>query len=140
MDKKFVALMVVFFVVFGAFITGTLFNEQISNISRASTETDPSSSNSLIFYWPIQNVKVGDKVDINVFIRNVNKFPLEKKPVRLVTNLGLINGISQESTIESDKTGKANFTLTSDTPGEAQVTAFANGNIQLSQKITVKFE
>ena len=132
--------MIVFFVVFGFFISGTLFNEQLKVFTRASTETDPSSLNSLIFYWPIQDVKVGDKVDINVFIRNANKFPLDKKPVKLVTNLGVINGLAQESTIDSDKTGKANFTLTSDTPGDAVVTAFVNGNIQLSQKITVKFE
>ncbi|EKE14014.1 MAG: hypothetical protein ACD_12C00714G0002 [uncultured bacterium] len=138
MDKKFIALMVLFFVVFGVFITATLFNNQIANFARASTETDPSPSTSLIFAWPLI-AKIGDKVDINVFIRNAKNLPLDKKPVRLVTNLGLING-AQESSSESDKTGKVSFVLSSDTVGVAEITAFVNGNIEMSQKVTVKFE
>lgn len=138
MDKKFIALMVLFFVVFGVFITATLFNNQIANFARASTETDPSSNTSLIFAWPLI-AKVGDKVDVNVFVRNANNLPLDKKPVKLVTNLGLING-SQESLSESDKTGKVSFVLSSDTAGVAELTAFVSGNIELSQKVTVKFE
>ncbi|HEX7543146.1 MAG TPA: hypothetical protein VF385_03630 [Patescibacteria group bacterium] len=138
MDKRFMALMVVFFLVFGVFVTSTLFNKQISNFARASTETDPSSQTSLILAWPL-TAKVGDKVDVNVFIRSANNSPLDKKQVKLVTNLGLING-TQESTAESDKTGKVSFTLTSDTAGIAELSAFINNDIQISQKVTVKFE
>lgn len=138
MDKKFTALMVVFLLVFGVFVTTTLFNKQISNIARASTETDPSAQTSLIFAWPL-TAKVGDKVEVNVFIRNANNLPLDKKQVKLVTNLGLVNGTS-ESTSASNKTGKVNFTLSSDTAGIAELTAFVNNNIQLIQKISVKFE
>ena len=138
MDKKFMALMVIFFLVFGLFITLMLFNKQITNFARASTETDPSSQTSLIFAWPL-TAKVGDKVEVNVFIRNANNIPLDKKQVKLVTNLGLING-TPESTSESDKTGKVNFTLSSDTVGIAELTAFVNNNIQLIQKVSVKFE
>ena len=132
------ALMLVFFLVFGVFITSTLFNKQIANFARASTETDPSAQTSLIFAWPL-TAKVGDKVEVNIFIRNANNLPLEKKQVKLVTNLGLVNG-TQESTSESNKTGKVNFTLSSDTAGIAELTAFVNNNIQLIQKISVKFE
>ncbi len=132
------ALMVVFLLVFGVFVTTTLFNKQISNIARASTETDPSAQTSLIFAWPL-TAKVGDKVEVNVFIRNANNLPLDKKQVKLVTNLGLVNG-TQESTSASNKTGKVNFTLSSNTAGIAELTAFVNNNIQLIQKISVKFE
>jgi hypothetical protein len=138
MDKKFVVLMVIFFLVFGVFVTSTLFNKQIGNFARAATETDPSSQSSLIFAWPL-TAKVGEKIEVNVFIRNANNSPLDKKPVRLVTNLGTING-SSESTAQSDKTGKVNFTMTSDKAGIAELTAFVNTNIQLSQKVSVKFE
>lgn len=139
MDKKFIALMVLFFIVFGAFISTTLLSKgMFGRSARASTETDPSSSTSLIFAWPL-TAKVGGKVDVNIFIRNANNLPLDKKPVRLVTDLGLING-TQESTAESDKSGKVNFVLSSSTIGIAELTAFVNGNIQLSQKVTVKFE
>lgn len=138
MDKKFVILMVIFFLVFGVFVTSTLFNKQIGNFARAATESDPSSQTSLIFAWPL-TAKVGEKVDVNVFIRNANNSPLDKKSVRLVTSLGTINGAT-ESTAQSDKTGKVNFVLTSDTPGIAELTVFVNNNIQLSQKVSVKFE
>jgi hypothetical protein len=138
MDKKFVALMVLFFVVFGVFIGSTLFSQQFGSFARASAQTDPSSKTSLIFAWPL-TAKVGAKVDVNIFIRNADNQPLDKKPVKLVTNLGLING-AQESSSESDKTGKASFVLLSDTVGVAELTAFTSGNVQLSQKISVKFE
>ncbi|KKP61418.1 MAG: hypothetical protein UR54_C0002G0017 [Candidatus Roizmanbacteria bacterium GW2011_GWA2_34_18] len=138
MNKKFMALMLVFFLVFGVFITSTLFNKQIANFARASTETDPSAQTSLIFAWPL-TAKVGDKVEVNIFIRNANNLPLEKKQVKLVTNLGLVNG-TQESISESNKTGKVNFILSSDTIGVAELTAFVSNNIELSQKVSVKFE
>ncbi len=132
------ALMVFFFLVFGVFITSTLFKKQITNFARASTETDPSSQTSLIFAWPL-TAKIGDKVEVNVFIRNANNSPLDKKRVKLATNLGLING-TLESTSVSNKTGKVSFTLSSDTVGVAELTAFVNDNIQLIQKVSVKFE
>ena len=138
MDKKFIALMILFFVVFGVFVTTTLFSKNLTGFARASTETDPSPTTSLIFAWPL-TPKVGDKVDVNIFVRNKDNQPLDKKQVKLITNLGLING-AQESAGESDKTGKVNFVLTSDSAGIAELTAFVNGNSQLSQKITVKFE
>lgn len=132
------ALMIVFFLVFGAFIVNVAFKDKIANLARASGDTDPSSQNSLIFAWPL-TAKVGDKVEVNVFIRSANNSPLNKKQVKLMTNLGLING-TQESTSKSDKTGKVNFTLSSDTAGIAELTAFINDSTQLSQKISVKFE
>jgi len=139
MDKKFVVLMVIFFIVFGVFITYFAKDGlKIANFAKASVETDPSSQTSLIFAWPL-TTKVGAKVDINIFVRNVNNSPLDKKPVRVVTSLGTINGV-QEATGESDKTGRINFILTSDVAGTADLTAFVNGNQQLSQKISVKFE
>ncbi len=138
MDKKFIALMVLFFAVFGVFITTTLFSRNFKGFARASAATDPSSQTSLIFAWPL-TAKVGDKVEVNVFVRNANNSALDKKPVKLVTNLGLVNG-AQESTAESDKTGKVSFILSSETQGIAELTAFVSGNTQLIQKVTVKFE
>lgn len=138
MDKKFMFLMVLFFVIFGVFVTTTLFSKNFKGFARASAATDPSSQTSLIFAWPL-TAKVGDKVAVNVFIRNANNSALDKKTVKLVTNLGLVNG-AQESTAESDKTGKTSFILSSETQGIAELTAFVNGNNQLSQKVSVKFE
>lgn len=130
--------MVLFFIVFGIFITNTLFSKQLMGFARASAATDPSPKTSLIFAWPL-TAKVGDKINVNVFVRNSSNSPVDNKPVKLVTNLGLING-AQESTIESDKTGKVNFILTSNTIGLAELTAYVNGNIPLDQKVSIKFE
>ena len=130
--------MVLFFIVFGIFITNTLFSKQLTEFARASTTTDPSPKTSLIFAWPL-TAKVGDKIDINVFVRNASNSPVDNKPVKLVTNLGVING-AQESTTNTDKTGKVNFVLTSDTVGTAELTAYVNGNTPLDQKVTIKFE
>ena len=130
--------MVLFFIVFGIFITNTLFSKQLMGFARASAATDPSPKTSLIFAWPL-TAKVGDKINVNVFVRNSSNSPVDNKPIKLVTNLGLING-AQESTIESDKTGKVNFILTSNTIGLAELTAYVNGNIPLDQKVSIKFE
>lgn len=130
--------MILFFAVFGVFVTTTLFNKNFTGLARASTETDPSPQTSLIFAWPL-TVKAGEKVDVNVFVRNASNAPLDKKSVKLVTSFGLING-TKESTVESDKVGKASFVLTSNVQGMAELTSFVNGNVELSQKITVKFE
>jgi hypothetical protein len=138
MDKKFLALMILFLIVFGVFITNTLFTKQLMGFARASAATDPSPKTSLIFAWPL-TAKVGDKIEVNVFVRNSSNSPVDNKPVKLATNLGLING-APESTANSDKTGKVNFTLTSDTVGTAELTAYVNGNIPLDQKVTIKFE
>ena len=138
MDKKFVSLMMLFFLVFGVFVTNVVFKDRIASFARASTASDPSSQTSLIFAWPL-TAKVGDKVEVNIFIRNANNLPLDKKQVKLMTSLGLING-AQESTAESNKTGKVNFVLSSDTAGIAELTAFVNNNVQLIQKVSVKFE
>lgn len=138
MDKKFIALMVLFVVVFGVFITTTLFSKNFAGFARASAASDPSAQTSLIFAWPL-TAKVGDRVEVNVFVRSASNAPLDKKQVKLVTNFGSIGG-AQESTVESDKTGKASFVLTSDSLGVAELTAFVGGNVQLVQKVTVKFE
>ncbi len=119
-------------------MTNTIFNKQFSNFARASAETTPSPKTSLIFAWPL-TAKIGNKVNVNVFIRNANNLPLDKKTVKLVTSLGLVDG-GQESTLESDKTGKATFTLISNSPGVAELTAIVGDNVQIDQKVSIKFE
>ena len=138
MDKKFIALMVLFVVVFGVFVTTTLFSKNFSGFARASGAADPTPQTSLIFAWPL-TANVGDKVEVNVFVRSASNAPLDKKQVKLTTNFGSING-SPESIAESDKTGKVTFVLTSDAAGMAELSAFVGSSVQLAQKVTVKFE
>jgi hypothetical protein len=136
MDKKFVSLMILFFLSLGLFGTYVIFNQTIKSYTRAAAESVPSSQTSLIFAWPL-TAKTGDKVDVNVFVRSSNNSPLQNQVVKLSTNLG---NISDPDNLKTDKSGKANFTLSSDTPGVAELTTLVNDNIQLSQKVSVKFE
>jgi len=137
MDKRFFNLMIVFFLAFGLFITLTFFNKQISTFTRAKEESIPSSETSLIFAWPLTAPIDGSQpVVVNIFIRNADNLPLSGKSVSLSTNLGNI----AESAQATDKSGKVSFTLSSSTPGLAELNALVDSQIQLKQKVSVKFE
>lgn len=137
MDKKFVALMVVFFLVFGVFITSTIFGRQFSRISRAAVESKPSSQNSLIYAWPLDvTLSEGKTSEINIFIRNGSNATLENQIVKLETDFGSLDQLEKTT----DKTGKVTFILTSDVTGTANLTATINNTIPLSQKVSVKFK
>jgi len=129
--------MIVFFLAFGLFITLTFFNKQISTFTRAKEESIPSSETSLIFAWPLTAPIDGSQpVVVNIFIRNADNLPLSGKSVSLSTNLGNI----AESAQATDKSGKVSFTLSSSTPGLAELNALVDSQIQLKQKVSVKFE
>lgn len=138
MDKKFLSLVFLLFLAATLFTSLVIFREPLRTFTRAAQESVPSSSSSLIFYEPIMNVKADGKsyATINVFIRNAKNVPIADKTVRLETTLGQINAVKPIT----DNNGQANFTLTSSSAGEAAVSAFVDNNIELQQKITVKFE
>ncbi len=137
MDKKLTSLIVLFVLIFTLFISYIVFNKQIVVMTRASEELEPSSETSLVFAWPLTaQANNQDKVEINVFVRNYKNVPLANKSVNLVTNLGTINPSNQIT----DKLGKTSFTLTSQTPGLAQIKAIVNNQIQIKQSVSIKFE
>jgi len=138
MDKKFLSLIFVLFLAAILFSSLVIFREPLRTFTRAAQESVPSSSSSLIFYDPVIGVKADGKsvANINVFIRNANNIPITNKTVRLETTLGQLKAVNPVT----DKNGRAAFTLSSDTAGEATVSAFVDNNIELQQKITVKFE
>ncbi|MFZ6034836.1 MAG: Ig-like domain-containing protein [Patescibacteria group bacterium] len=136
-DKNFMTLIMVFFLAFGLFITFTTFNGRIATFTRAKEELLPSSETSLMFAWPLTtNTKNSSPVEINVFVRNAGNSPVSNKKVTLTTTLGSLTQSSQTT----DKSGKSTFYLTSTTPGLAEITGVIDGQTQLKQKITVKFE
>jgi len=137
MDKRFLSLMMVFFLAFGLFMAMTVFSKQIATFTRAKEESVPSSETSLIFAWPLtSSVNSTTPVNINVFIRNANNQPLSSKKVVLNSTLGLLNPSEQTT----DKSGKASFSLISSSAGLAEVSAIVENSIQLKQKISIKFE
>lgn len=136
MDKKLSTLLIFFVLIFSLFITFLVFREPIATFTRAKEELIPSSETSLIFAWPLTAKAGSDKININIFVRNANDLPLSNKLVTLETNLGSIERNNQTT----DKSGKANFILTSQNPGISEIKAIIDNQIQLKQTVSVKFE
>jgi len=137
MDKKLLGLLITLVLVFSLFISFVVFEKPIQTFTRAADESVPSSEKSLIFAWPLTTKASNrEKVMINVFIRNANNRPLPNKAVFINTTLGNVETNPQIT----DKSGKATFYLTSGDPGLAEVSASVDNQIQIKQKVTIKFE
>lgn len=129
--------MLIFMLSFGLFITITVFNKPLTQFTKAKEEFLPSSESSLLFAWPL-TAKADSKyvVQVSVFVRNGTNVPLADKKVHLTSTVGTV----KENDINTDKAGKATFMVNSDTPGLAELTAMVDNQVQLKQKVSVKFE
>lgn len=139
MDKKLVGLMVIFILFFGLFTALLVFNGPIRVFTRAAAELVPSSQTSLIFADPVYKSVRADGKDtakIDVLVRNANTVPIANKSVTVATTLGSISQNIQTT----DKLGHVTFTITSDIPGTAEISATVDGSIKLINKVSIKFE
>ncbi|MBI3366212.1 Ig-like domain-containing protein [Candidatus Roizmanbacteria bacterium] len=137
MDKKLVGLMLIFMLSFGLFATITVFNKPLTRLTKAKEEFLPSSDSSLLFAWPLTAKADGEySVQINVFVRNATNIPLSNKKVHLATTVGSI----KTNNLDTDKAGKATFMISSTSPGLTELSAVVDNQVQLKQKISVKFE
>jgi len=136
MDKKIIGLMLVFLLSFGIFMTVLVFNKPINQLTRAKEESVVSEKNSLVFAWPLNAQADGKSQNkITVFVRSYTNKAIADKPVVIETTLGEV----LEKEVVSGKDGKAEFHLTSNSKGVAEITAKVAG-IPITQKVTVKFE
>lgn len=136
MSKNLVGLMVLFFFSFVLFATMVIFREPIGRITRAKEDLATSERNTVVLAWPLRLPADGkSKCKITVFVRSTNGKPLSNKNVTLTSSSGAID----PSLVISDKEGKAEFQLSSSTPGIAEIEATAD-NLKVIQKISVKFE
>jgi predicted PurR-regulated permease PerM len=139
MDRKLVSLMIVFVLVFGLFTTFLIFNKPIANLTRAATESVPSSQTSLVFADPVyKSVKADgkDSAKIDVLVRSASTVPIANKSVSISTTLGSISSNVQTT----NNLGRATFSITSETKGTAVISATVDGSIQLVNKVSVEFE
>jgi hypothetical protein len=135
MDKKLISLVVLFIATFIFFIAILFFNEPLSQLTRATEETQPSPKTSLIFAWPLTVKADGsESSQVNVFVRNENNKLISNKKVELRSSFG---DIKNTVTI-SDTNGKTTFELTSTAPGTADITAVVEG-VKIENSLTVKF-
>lgn len=135
MDKTLLGLLMIFFLAFTIFITFVLFNDQLTTVTRASTEV-VSSDKSLIFAWPLSLQADGKtESEITVFVRNEEGKGISDKTVRITSALGEV----KEQSATTDKTGKAIFHITSTTPGLAEIETVVDNN-PIRKKVSIKFE
>jgi len=136
MDKKLIGLVIVFFLAFGLFISILVFQQPITKLTKAKEEFSPSLTKSLIFAWPLSLPADGkSESTINVFVRNEKEEPINNKRVTLTTTLGTI----KESQPISDKQGKTEFKIISETEGKAELKAVIDNSIEIAQKVSVQF-
>lgn len=138
MDKKLLGLVVIFFLSFITFAFLTVFNKPITQFTRAKEDVSASQEKSLIIAWPYLSVPADGNTEstVNVFVISQSDKPVPNKTVTLLTTLGQV----KEAQLTTDNDGKATFHLSSSTPGIAEIRAVVDKTVELSRKITVKFE
>jgi hypothetical protein len=135
MDKTLLGLMMLFFLAFTIFMTFVVFNQQLTSVTRASTETI-AVEKSLIFAWPLTVKADGETASqITVFIRNEEGKGVAEKTVRLETTVGQV----REPSVVTDKSGKATFRVVSSEQGLAEI-RFIVDNSRIDRPVTVEFE
>lgn len=135
MDKKLLALVTIFLIVFSLFTSLMIFNKKLSTLTRAKEDFSPSSSKTLLFAWPLLLPADGrSESTITIFVRNEKLFPLNNKKVILTSDLGTIKEIQSIS----QKDGKAEFKISSSIEGVAKIKATVD-NIPIAQTISIKF-
>ncbi|HLD26981.1 MAG TPA: Ig-like domain-containing protein [Patescibacteria group bacterium] len=135
MDKKFVFLIGVFFVLFGLFISLILFEKPLVRLTRAKLD-QPSAEKSIIFAWPLKVVADSRSESvITVFARNENSDELSNRTITLASSIGQL----VESTAVTDKLGKAEFRIRSSTIGLADLKAVIDNTTPVNQTVVIEF-
>ncbi len=136
MDKKFTALTAVFFLSFLLFATLVVFKAPITTFTRASEETTPSAETSRMIVYPLSLPADGTSESvITVFVANSKEKPLPNKIVSATTSLGQL---SAQSVTSEGANAKAEFKLSSSTPGTAQITVTIDNSVNL-KPVTIEF-
>ena len=138
MDKKLLALIMLFFISFVFFVGLTIFNNPLRYLTSAKEDFTPSPVRSKIIAWPLSSLKAHGvaQSEINVFVVSESDKPIPNKQVTLTSTLGNL----RETTVITDNNGKATLHITSSNPGVAQIEAMVEPGIKLNHKITIQFE
>ncbi|MDA1317016.1 MAG: Ig-like domain-containing protein [bacterium] len=136
MDKKLLWMSIILVLAFTLFASYVFFGGSLTNLARASEETEPSLQQSLIFAWPLNVPANGTaETEVTVFIRNNESKGLNEQQVKIASSIGTV----KEGEIITDAEGKAVFHVSSSVVGVAEIEAFVD-NKRLLRKISVQFE
>lgn len=136
-DKKFLALSVLFFLMFFAAIGVLTLDQPTRQILRAKN-TNPSPLKSFVAI-PLQIGKAGvNKLKISVFIRDINGAVLSNRQVIMTTTPSTT--VSPADTQTTDSLGMVQFFIESTDPGKIQLTITdISSNMTLANVPTVEF-
>lgn len=129
MDNKFVALVLVFFLVFGTFATAMFYDQSTVLRARATQKCDPVAEKSFAVSFP-KTVPVGASCEVNVFARCADESGVTGADV----SISVQNGTTEQAQTKTDENGGAVFTVKP--TGLAQITAVINGNISVPTVVT----
>ncbi len=137
MDKKLLLFVAIFFMAFGLNLSLIVFEKPINKMIKAKEENVISPDKSKIFVWPLTSTSDGkNNARITVFTKDTNDLPMDGKKVTLSTNLGTIKAINDLT----DKNGKAEFDISSNIEGIAEIKALIDNQVYINKSITVKFK
>lgn len=119
--------MLLFFLVFGLFVTFLVVQRPLSTRAKEELVTDPNQSH--IIYYPLSGKADGkSEVTIYVFATSTTGKPVVGKEVAVQTTLGSF----KTATAQTDsQMGEAVFNLVSPTAGDAQITITIDNTHQL---------
>ncbi len=119
--------MLLFFLVFGLFVTFLVIQRPLSTRAKEELVTDPNQSH--VIFYPLTGKADGNsEVTIYVFATSTTGKPIVGKEVTAQTTLGSF----KTATVQTDsQMGEAIFNLTSPTSGDAQITITIDKTHQL---------
>lgn len=133
MDRKFIGLFIVFFVMFAFFSVFVLARNQIQTFTQASEDKTPSASASVVLAWPLET-KVGTQSTITAFVRSQSGKPISNHTVSFSSSIGSI----QNNQGVSDDNGKVEALLLCTQQGIAEIDAIIDNATTIDQKITIE--
>ncbi len=133
MDRKFIGLFSLFFIVFALFAVLVVAQDPLKRLTRATEDKSPSPTTSVLLAWPL-TVPLQSQSTITAFIRSLSNKPIANKVVSFTTSLGVL----RDQSLISDDAGKVETSLVCTQPGIAEIGAVIDNSIPVSQKITVE--
>lgn len=131
MDRKFVVLVLVFFLVLGVFSTAVFYDNGKISQARATSKCEPVKEKSFMVSLP-KEVPPGGSCEVNVFARCADESAAVGKQV----TIGVSNGSAEPEQALTDESGKAAFSVT----GNSLVSISARvGEMVLDQTVTCNF-
>lgn len=137
-DKKFLALSLLFFLMFFAAIGVLTLDQPTRQILRAKN-TNPSPLKSFVAI-PIQIGKIGgQKLKVSAYIRDVNGIVLPNRQVQLTTTPSTT--VTPSDTQTTNNLGMVQFYIEAGDPGTVQLTITdISSNMTLANVPTIEFK